>query len=53
MGSAIEIYMADKARIPVYTVGSMHDNWVIRSYSLTNFETIDELAAHLKTLYGK
>ncbi len=52
MGSAIEIYMADKAGIPVYTVGSMRENWVIRSYSLQNFDTIDDLAAHLKGVYA-
>ena len=42
MGSAVEMWMAYKARIPIVTISTMKSNWVIKLLSSEIYETLEE-----------
>jgi hypothetical protein len=42
MGSAVEMWMAYQARIPIVTISSMKANWVIKLLSNEIYETLEE-----------
>lgn len=44
MGTAIEMYRAYHCKVPVITISPMSTNWVIRLFSIKNFETIESFA---------
>lgn len=46
MGSAVEMWMAYQARIPIVTISSMKSNWVIKLLSNEIYETLEEFVEH-------
>jgi hypothetical protein len=50
MGTAVEMFVAHQAGVPVYTVSPMTENWVVFSLSTLIFSDIDELVANLGDL---
>ncbi|MCD6161578.1 MAG: hypothetical protein J7K40_04085 [candidate division Zixibacteria bacterium] len=48
MGTAIEMYRALHCQVPVITISPMSTNWVIRLFSIKNFETIESFAKFIQ-----
>eukprot|EP00933_Yihiella_yeosuensis_P007749 TRINITY_DN112910_c0_g1_i1.p1 TRINITY_DN112910_c0_g1~~TRINITY_DN112910_c0_g1_i1.p1 ORF type:complete len:141 (-),score=26.07 TRINITY_DN112910_c0_g1_i1:62-484(-) len=53
MGSAIELWEAQKAGVLILTVSPMTTNWAIRSVTDHNFLDLEDLKANLAKYIGK
>jgi len=42
MGSAVEMWMAYQAKIPIITISTMNSNWVVKLLSNVIYESLDE-----------
>jgi hypothetical protein len=47
MGTAVEMWVAHEAGVPIYTVSPLCQNWVVFSLSTKVFGSIGELRRHL------
>lgn len=56
MGSAIEMWTAHKANVPILTISPLKDNWVVKLLSTKIYSSIDKLSEdkeYIKELLNK